>query len=86
MTSWRVVEARAIMPSPEFPRRKQVVALTHRATVYQPQRFVHSEAVRAHVGLTPKRDQSGEIDLMARSPNLAKPCWRTTLYELGSCC
>ena len=39
-----------------------VVALTYRATVDQPQRFVHSRAVGAHVGLTPKRYQSGEID------------------------
>src|SRR5215469_6743100 len=39
-----------------------VVALTYRATVDQPQRFIHSRAVGAHVGLTPKRYQSGEID------------------------
>src|SRR5271166_5203007 len=39
-----------------------VVALTYRATVDQPQRFVHSRAVGAHVGLTPRRHQSGEID------------------------
>src|SRR2546429_1211498 len=39
-----------------------VVALTYRATVDQPQRFVHSRAVGAHIGLTPKRYQSGEID------------------------
>ena len=39
-----------------------VVALTYRATIDQPQRFVHSRAVGAHVGLTPKRYQSGEID------------------------
>ncbi len=39
-----------------------VVALTYRATVDQPQRFVHSRAVGAHAGLTPKRYQSGEID------------------------
>src|ERR1700739_1363301 len=39
-----------------------VVALTYRATVDQPQRFLHSRAVGAHVGLTPKRYQSGETD------------------------
>jgi transposase len=39
-----------------------VVALTYRATIDQPQRFVHSRAVGAHVGLTPKRYQSGETD------------------------
>src|ERR1700726_4524762 len=31
-----------------------IVALTYRAPVDQPQRFVHSRAVGAHVGLTPK--------------------------------
>jgi hypothetical protein len=36
--------------------------LTYRATVDQPQRFVHSRAAGAHVGLTPKRYQSSEID------------------------
>ncbi len=30
-----------------------VVALTYRATIDQPQRFVHARAVGAHVGLTP---------------------------------
>src|SRR5262249_57485181 len=39
-----------------------VVALTYRATVDQPQRFAHSRAVGAHVGLTPKHYQSGETD------------------------
>src|SRR5215203_5116663 len=32
------------------------------AAVDQPHRFIHSRAVGAHVGLTPKRLQSGEID------------------------
>src|SRR5829696_8786026 len=39
-----------------------IVALTYRASVDQPHRFIHSKAVGAHVGLTPKRHQSGEID------------------------
>src|ERR1700758_482104 len=39
-----------------------VVALTYRATIDQPQRFVHSRAVGAHVGRTPKRYQSGETN------------------------
>jgi len=39
-----------------------VVALTYRATIDQPQRFLHSRAVGAHLGLTPKRYQSGETD------------------------
>ena len=39
-----------------------VVALTYRASVDQPHRFLHSRAVGAHAGLTPRRHQSGEID------------------------
>jgi transposase len=51
-----------------------VVALTYRATVDQPQRFIHSRAVGAHVGLTPRRYQSGKSTMMAVSPNPATPC------------
>jgi transposase len=57
-----------------------VVALTYRATVDQPQRFVHSRAVGAHVGLTPRRHQSGEIDYdggISKSDTML----RTMLYE-----
>ncbi|MGV8855012.1 MAG: transposase [Devosia sp.] len=36
--------------------------MTYRATVDQPQRFVNSRAVGVHVGLPPRRHQSGEID------------------------
>ena len=32
-----------------------VVTLAYRATVDQPQRFIHASAVRAHAGLTPRR-------------------------------
>jgi transposase len=56
-----------------------VVALTYRATVDQPQRFLHSRAVGAHVGLTPKRYQSGEIDYDGGVSNVATPLLRTML-------
>jgi transposase len=52
-----------------------VVALTYRATVDQPQRFVHSRAVGAHVGLTPKRYQSGGSTTTAGCPSVATPCY-----------
>src|SRR6266705_320779 len=58
-----------------------VVALTYRATVYQPQRFVHSRAVGAHVGLTPKRYQSGEIDYDGGVSKCGDALLRTMLYE-----
>ena len=58
-----------------------VVALTYRATVDQPQRFVHSRAVGAHVGLTPKRHQSGEIDYDGGVSKCGDALLRTMLYE-----
>jgi hypothetical protein len=58
-----------------------VVALTYRATVDQPQRFVHSRAVGAHVGLTPKRYQSGEIDYDGGVSECGDALLRMMLYE-----
>src|SRR5271156_956228 len=58
-----------------------VVALTYRATVDQPQRFVHSRAIGAHVGLTPKRYQSGETDYDGRVSKCGDALLRTMLYE-----
>jgi len=58
-----------------------VVALTYRATVDQPQRFVHSRAVGAQVGLTPRRHQSGEIDYDGGISKSGDTMLRTMLYE-----
>jgi len=58
-----------------------VVALTYRATVDQPQRFIHSRAVGAHVGLTPRRHQSGEIDYDGGVSKSGDTMLRTMLYE-----
>src|SRR6516165_4984697 len=58
-----------------------VVALTYRATVDQPQRFHHSRAVGAHVGLTPKRYQSGETDYEGGISKCGDALLRTMLYE-----
>ncbi len=58
-----------------------VVALTYRATVDQPQRFIHSRAVGAHAGLTPRRYQSGEIDYDGGISKSGDTMLRTMLYE-----
>jgi len=58
-----------------------VVALTYRATVDQPRRFLHSKAVGAHVGLTPKRQQSGETDYDVGISKTGDVMLRTMLYE-----
>lgn len=63
------------------PGVRAVVALTYRATVDQPQRFVHSRAVGAHVGLTPRRHQSGEIDYDWGISKSGDTMLRTMLYE-----
>ena len=58
-----------------------VVALTYRASVDQPYRFVHSRDVGAHAGLTPKRYQSGEIDYDGGISKCGDAMLRTMLYE-----
>ena len=58
-----------------------MVALTYRATVDQPQRFVRFRAVGAHVGLTPKRYQSGETDYEGGVSKCGDALLRTMLYE-----
>ena len=58
-----------------------VVALTYRASVDQPHRFVHSRAVGAHAGLTPRRHQSGEIDYDGAVSKCGDVTLRAMLYE-----
>ena len=55
--------------------------MTYRAAVDQPQRFVHSRAVGASAGLTPKRCQSGEIDYDGGISKCGDLMLRTMLYE-----
>jgi transposase len=58
-----------------------VVALTFRATVDQPQRFVRSKMVGAHFGLVPRRFQSGETDYDGKISKCGDAMMRTALYE-----
>src|ERR1700731_1335788 len=58
-----------------------VVALTYRATVDQPQRFARSRGVGAHVALTPKRFQSGEVDYDGRVSKCGDALLRKMLFE-----
>lgn len=58
-----------------------IVALTYRAAIDQPHRFVHSRAVGAHAGLTPKRYQSGEIDYDGKISKNGDTMLRSALYE-----
>jgi transposase len=58
-----------------------LVALTYWALVDQPHRFVHSREVGAHVGLTPRRHQSGEIDYNGGVSKCGDIMLRAVLYE-----
>ena len=46
-----------------------IVSLTFKATIDDPTRFKTSKALAAHLGLTPRVYQSGELD---RSGNISK--------------
>jgi len=58
-----------------------VVALTFRAMVDVPTRFTRSKSVGAAFGLTPRRQQSGEIDRMGRISKCGDGLMRETLFE-----
>ena len=58
-----------------------VVALTFRATVDVPSRFASSKAVGAAFGLTPRRQQSGEIDRMGGISKCGDAMMREMLFE-----
>jgi transposase len=58
-----------------------VVALTFRATIDVPTRFTRSKSVGAAFGLTPRRQQSGEIDRMGRISKCGDGLMRETLFE-----
>ena len=61
-----------------------IVSLSFKATIDDPNRFKDSRAVAAHLGLTPRVYQSGEID---RSGNISKcgdKMMRHALYEAAN--
>lgn len=57
-----------------------VTALTFKAGVDDPSRFKCSRTVAAHFGLTPRRRQSGEIDIEGRISKSGDAQVRSTLY------
>ena len=58
-----------------------LTALAFRATIDQPERFGKSRDVGAHLGLTPRRYQSGETDIQGRVSRCGDELARTALYE-----
>lgn len=61
-----------------------IVALTYASAIDEPGRFRSSKAVGAHFGLTPKKYQSGEIDVTGRISKMGDGSVRTALYEAAN--
>ena len=58
-----------------------IVGLTYVAAIDDPGRFSSSKTVGAHFGMTPKRYQSGEIDVTGRISKMGDKEVRSVLYE-----
>ena len=54
-----------------------IISLAYKATIDDPSRFKSSKAVAAHIGLTPRVYQSGEIDRSGNIRNAATICFDT---------
>ena len=61
-----------------------VTALAFKTTIDDPARFEKSKTVGAHLGLTPKRYQSGTVNYEGRISKCGDPEMRTLLYEAAS--
>ena len=61
-----------------------LTALAFRATIDRPERFRRSRDVGAHLGLTPRRYQSGETDVQGRISRCGDELARTALYEAAN--
>jgi transposase len=61
-----------------------VVALAYVAVIDDPTRFRHSEAVGAYLGLTPRRFQSGEVDVSGHISRRGDGLLRSYLYQAAT--
>lgn len=61
-----------------------ITALSFRHTIDDPSRFRSASAVGAYLGLTPRRRQSGEIDVSGRVSRWGDRMLRTYLFEAAS--
>ena len=58
-----------------------LVALTCRTGIDVPARFLRSKAVGAHLGLTPRKHQSGEVDRTVHISKVGDEMVRSAIYE-----
>src|SRR5271165_685534 len=70
--------ARLLMTAPGVG---PIVGLTYVAAIDDPARFSSSKTVGAHFGMTPKKYQSGEIDVTGRISKMGDKGVRAALYE-----
>jgi transposase len=61
-----------------------IVSLLFKATIDDPNRFKDSKAVAAHLGLTPRVYQSGEIDRSGHVSKCGDKSMRHALYEAAN--
>lgn len=61
-----------------------IVAITFKSGVDDPTRFKRSRDVGPHFGLTPRKYQSGEMDVTGRITKVGDRMVRTALYEAAS--
>ena len=68
----------------EIPGVGSIAALTFRAAVDDPSRFLRSRTVAAHFGQTPRRFQSGEKDIPGRISKAGDTGVRSVLYAAAN--
>lgn len=61
-----------------------IVSLAFRSTIDEPERFKNSKALAAHLGLTPRVYQSGELDLLGNISKCGDRMMRHALYEAAN--
>ena len=61
-----------------------IVAITFKSGVDDPARFKRSRDVGPHFGLTPRKYQSGELDVTGSISKVGDRMVRTALYEAAS--
>ena len=72
------VRTRLLMTAPGVGA---IVGLTFVAAIDDPTRFRSSKGVGAHFGLTPRKYQSGEMDISGRISKMGDASVRAALYE-----
>ena len=93
MTQFKLIEKRVLGLARRDQRMRRlmtvpgvgtIVALTFVSAIDDPVRFRTSRSVGAHFGLTPKRYQSGEMDVTGRISKIGDEGVRVALYEAAN--